>query len=104
MGLGMGVFPELKLTHLIPKERVAPEYLLRIFEGTEISNLLLAYKWKGDLPWSLFSGRRLLSVLKNVPLRQGIDRRMYLANVCGAVEARRIISASRPLRDGVGRK
>ena len=104
MGLGMGVFPELKLTHLIPKERVAPEYLLRIFEGTGISNLLLAYKWKGDLPWSPFSGRGLLSMLKNVLLRHGIDRRMYLANVCAAVKARRIISASRPVRDGVGRK
>jgi hypothetical protein len=43
-------------------------------------------------------------MLKNVLLRHGIDRRMYLANVCAAVKARRIISASRPLRDGVSRK
>jgi glycosyltransferase involved in cell wall biosynthesis len=94
IGFGIGIFPELKMTHLIPKERVAPDYLLRMFEGTGISNLLLAYKWKGDPPWTPLTVQGLLSVLKNVLFRNGIDRRMYLANVRAAVKASRIISAS----------
>jgi hypothetical protein len=71
-GLGIGIFPELKLTHLISKERVAEDYLIRLFEGTGISNLLLACKWRGELPWSPLTGRGPLSLLKNLVLRSGI--------------------------------
>jgi len=46
-GNGMGTFPQLRLTHLIPKERVTVRYLLKVFEGTTISNLLLAFKLSG---------------------------------------------------------
>ena len=35
LGFGMGVFPELKMTHLIPKERVSDEYFLRLAEATK---------------------------------------------------------------------
>src|SRR5262249_37614225 len=45
LGLGVGTFPQLRLTHLIPEERVREPYLTKIKEGTEISNALLAYKW-----------------------------------------------------------
>ena len=50
LGLGMGVFPELKLIHLIPKERISENYLLKLFEGTTTSDQLLAYKWQGVNP------------------------------------------------------
>jgi glycosyltransferase involved in cell wall biosynthesis len=94
IGLGIGIFPELKLTHLISKERVAEDYLIRLFEGTGISNLLLAYKWRGELPWSPLTGRGPLSLLKNLVLRSGIHRKMYLANVRAAIKARRIIKSA----------
>jgi len=32
MGYGKGTFPELSLTHLIPLDRMTPEFLLRIYE------------------------------------------------------------------------
>jgi len=41
MGMGNGIFPELKITHLIPRGRVQREYLLRIKEGHEYSRTML---------------------------------------------------------------
>src|SRR5262245_38916179 len=52
LGLGMGNFAGLRLTHLIPKERVEEGYLLRMVEGQELSCALLAYKWWGAIPGS----------------------------------------------------
>jgi glycosyltransferase involved in cell wall biosynthesis len=94
LGFGIGIFPQLKVMHLIPKERVEPAYLLRIFEGIGISNWLIAYKWEGVKPWSPLSPRGLISILKNAVLRHGIERRMYFAGVRAAVRARKIITAS----------
>ena len=54
IGLGMGVFPELLITHLIPRERVSDAYMLRLLEGNEISGGLLACKWVGATPPSPF--------------------------------------------------
>jgi glycosyltransferase involved in cell wall biosynthesis len=93
-GFGMGIFPQLKLTHLIPKERVTAEYLLRIFEGTSTSNLLLDYKWTGKIPQSPLRPGSLPSVLKNLLAQRGLHRRMYLANIQAASQARRVIAES----------
>jgi hypothetical protein len=93
MGFGMGIFPKLRITHLIPKERVAEEYLIRVFEGTQISNLLLSYKWNGQFPWSPLTAWGVLSMFKNIILQRGIHRQMYLANVRAATKASRIIVA-----------
>jgi hypothetical protein len=94
LGLGMGIFVGLKLTHLIPKERVEQQYLLRMVEGQELSCALLAYKWLGVIPRSPFSLRGALSFVKTILLRGEIDRRVNLANLRAAVEARRIISTN----------
>jgi glycosyltransferase involved in cell wall biosynthesis len=99
-GLGTGVFPELKLIHLIPKERVAVKYLLKVFEGTVISNLLLAYKWEGRLPNRPLRPWGLLSILKNLLIQQGIQRRGYFAYVRAVIEARRLIGANRYVHPG----
>jgi len=94
LGLGLGIFPELKLTHLIPRERVEKSYLLRIVEGTSVSNALLAYKWKGDRPRSPLTVIGLLSILKNLLLLRGIDREIYLAKLRATVKARRMTGAN----------
>jgi glycosyltransferase involved in cell wall biosynthesis len=91
-GLGMGVFPQLKLTHLIPKERVSEAYLVRLFEGILTSNYMLSYKWKGHRPPSPLSARALVSVAKNALLRRGLERRMYFANLRATMAARRAIA------------
>jgi glycosyltransferase involved in cell wall biosynthesis len=95
-GYGMGVFPQLRLTHLIPKERVTTEYLLKVYEGTSTSNLLLDYKWTGKFPQSPLRPRGLLSAFKNLLTQHGLHRRMYcrmyLANIRAASHARRVIA------------
>jgi glycosyltransferase involved in cell wall biosynthesis len=96
IGLGMGLFPELSLTHLISKERVSREYILKIIEGWKASEILLAYKWKGHLPSSPLRPRGLLSFLKNMIVQKGINRHTYLARIRGTILARSIIAASRP--------
>lgn len=41
MGLGRGVFTELRLEHLIPRGRVQKDYLLRLAEGLAFSRIVL---------------------------------------------------------------
>jgi glycosyltransferase involved in cell wall biosynthesis len=95
IGLGTGIFPELRLTHLIPKERVQEDYLVKLAEGITTSGLLLAYKWEKILPTPPFSGPRgALRVLKQLLVLKGIHRRMYLARLRSRTRAREIIEAS----------
>jgi glycosyltransferase involved in cell wall biosynthesis len=92
-GLGIGVFPELEMIHLIPQRRVSEEYLVRLFEGTCFSNFLLYYKWKHVVPQSTCSMRTLLTVLKAILLYRGVDRKRRFAWVRALVKANRIINA-----------
>jgi glycosyltransferase involved in cell wall biosynthesis len=41
MGFSVGRFPELKLTHLIPKRRLEPDYILELIKGDAASRVLL---------------------------------------------------------------
>ena len=94
LGLGMGLFPELKLNHLIPKERVAEDYFVRLRDGIALSDNLLAYKWQRKLPPNYLSFFGLLGILNNLLVYRGIHRRIYLAWVRAAISARRLITAS----------
>ena len=51
-GLGQGIFPELRITHLIGRERVQPDYLYRLAEGHAYSHAFLQ-KLHGGEPWRL---------------------------------------------------
>ena len=93
-GAGMGLFPELRITHLIPAERVSDDYVLRLLEGIKMSELLLDYKWRGVSPRSPFaSGGRWQ--LKNVLMHRGFKRRVHIAVLRAGIGARRIL-ASQP--------
>jgi glycosyltransferase involved in cell wall biosynthesis len=94
MGLGMGLFPSLKVLHLIPKRRLTETYLARIAEGLETSSWLLFFKWAGRHPGPPFSPLSLLRLLKHFLLDRGIERRLYLAKYRGRLAAARIIRAS----------
>lgn len=91
LGFGIGRFPDLQLTHLIPRHRVAEEYLIRLTEGNETSIHLLNFKWNGDTPRAPYSGIELLRFMKNVIVRRGVDRRMYLARRRAIRRARAIV-------------
>jgi hypothetical protein len=92
-GLGVGIFPELKITHLIPERRVSEDYIVRFAEGTCLSNFLLHYKWQHIIPQSPLSAKTLLSVLKTILLYRGVDRKMRFAWVRALATAKRIIEA-----------
>ena len=47
IGMGMGLFTALKLTHLIPPERFTEAYLSKLAEGIYISSVVLAHV-RGD--------------------------------------------------------
>lgn len=49
-GLGVGLISNLRLTHLIPSERLTVEYLSRLAEGIQFSSLLLDVEWGLSIP------------------------------------------------------
>jgi glycosyltransferase involved in cell wall biosynthesis len=91
LGRGTGVFPELKLTHLIPQHRVSEDYFVRLAEGTYVSDFLLGYKWRHIIPQSPYSVKTLLSVLKTILLYRGVDRKIRFAWARALAKAKRII-------------
>jgi glycosyltransferase involved in cell wall biosynthesis len=91
LGLGVGTFPELKLLHLIPRERISESYFVKIAEGTKISNILLDYKWFGTRPRSPLSARGLLSLAKNILTTDGIHRRMHIADWRAGITAGKLL-------------
>jgi hypothetical protein len=96
IGLGVAIFPELKLTHLIPKERVQEDYLVKLAEGIGTSARLLEYKWEKILPVSPLSGPvEILRTVKHLLVRRGVSRRMYLAGLRSRVRAHTIVSKYR---------
>jgi glycosyltransferase involved in cell wall biosynthesis len=50
LGLAVGRFPQLSLTHLIAARRLQREYLLRLAEGSAFSDAMLHYIWDGRVP------------------------------------------------------
>jgi glycosyltransferase involved in cell wall biosynthesis len=92
-GSGFGIFPDLKITHLIPRHRVSEDYIVRLVEGAELSNLLLDYKWLNITPGSPRYVRMLLLVLEALLLHGGIDRRTRFASVRALAKANKIIDA-----------
>ena len=49
-GKGFGNFPGLRLTHLIPENRVQPEYIVKLMQGIITSQIVLRYFRTGYLP------------------------------------------------------
>jgi glycosyltransferase involved in cell wall biosynthesis len=90
-GLGVGIFPELKMTHLIPQRRVAEDYIVRFAEGTCLSNFLLYYKWRHTIPQSPVGIKTLLTALKTILLYRSVDRKMRFAWMRALAKAKKII-------------
>ena len=95
MGLGVGTFPGLGMTHLIPKHRLTEEYFVRFVEGTCLSELLCKYKWNHSVPRSHLNLKTILSILKAFILYRGVDRAIRLAYIRALAKANRAIRADR---------
>jgi hypothetical protein len=94
MGLGMGLFPALRLVHLIPKERVSEDYAIRFASGTHTSLCIIDYKWHGVVPSPPYTMMNILRVCKQFLFEQSFQRRIFIARLRATAAARRIIAAS----------
>jgi len=66
-GHGFGIFPELRMTHLIPGRRLTEQYFLRLLEGHRFSHAVLEYLLAGRDPTAgtfLQRSRRVLAGLR----------------------------------------
>ena len=50
LGLAIGRFPQLRMTHLIPSARLERNYFLRLHEAQVFSHAILVYIWDARLP------------------------------------------------------
>lgn len=91
IGKGFGVFPELRVVHLISAGRLQPRYFLRLSHGWWLSHTVLNYLLMGVEPRGMDLeqiARILLGGLKN-----GLfDMRYKIAGARGKARARRLIS------------
>jgi glycosyltransferase involved in cell wall biosynthesis len=92
-GLGIGVFPQLRITHLIPKERICEDFLLKKIEGDMTAEFLLDYKFRGFDPGFAISAKTLLSAAKSIIMDGKIDKRIKLARIRALGQAKKVIKA-----------
>jgi GT2 family glycosyltransferase len=87
-GLGMGVFPSLSVTHLIPRSRVQPSYIAAISRGLSASQALVSFKWNGVEPRSVYSIAEFARCVKQmVRSRTSLARRVAWARFRGRWDA-----------------
>lgn len=90
MGLGMGLFKELSLTHLIPPERLTEDYLCRMHEGKGYTGVVLARLWGRQDPEAKYEGFwNLLRMGLRRFLGDWKGRRFLAAKRRGAAKAQR---------------
>lgn len=91
LGLGFGLFPELRITHLIFAGRLNRQYFLRLVHGNSFSNSVLSYSVAGIQPRRIDFYRCLHLVLHG--LRNGIfSMRLQWAASRGQHHAARFIA------------
>ncbi|NES18028.1 MAG: glycosyltransferase family 2 protein [Symploca sp. SIO3E6] len=78
LGLGTGQFTSLKLTHLIPTNRLKIEYLIRLHEGLAYSSTMLNYL-RGKMPQHTSWLRVKLSEWYRSCWMNSIDSRFFKA-------------------------
>ena len=85
MGFGVGRFVSLSLLHIIPKLRTSIDYLTRLAESTEESNIYLRHV-RGQLPANLENPgnlRKWISFARVLWRMQEVHRRIHLARERG---------------------
>jgi len=92
IGLGVGLISALKLTHLIPPQRLTEDHLARLSEGIQFSSTLLDAKWgKAALPRSALG--RLVDLLRILRLRAP-HRQILRASYRGRNQAVKLLASA----------
>lgn len=90
LGMGMGMFASLKLTHLIPAERLTEDYLVRLVEGLAYSEIVLNSFRASPASNGHSSGRKLstsVADLARLFIRNKRERRFFRAVRRGQLKA-----------------
>lgn len=91
LGLAVGLMSALRLTHLIPPERLSADYLARLAEGTHFSAALLDAAYGIPVTSRGLAGRAV-DLLRAMRLRQP-HRRIFQASLAGRRKAERLLSS-----------
>jgi len=91
MGLCMGVFTSLKITHLTPKSRCTEDYLLKNYEAHAYSEVLHHWVEHGTLPKQRSDLRGRLGLFARWILGGSLERKMLAARQRGLREAQKIL-------------
>ncbi|HSS98937.1 MAG TPA: glycosyltransferase [Terriglobales bacterium] len=94
LGKGFGIFPNLKLTHLIPGERVTRSYFLRLIADKSTSSAVIRYNMFGTHPESL-SLTAIIRMLAHGFRRGWFSFRCRCAEIAGNRRARRMIGTGK---------
>ncbi len=91
LGLGMGLFTSLRLTHLIPAERLSEDYLVNLVESLAYSSIVLdSFRSRdGDLNERRFSTS--LADIARLLIRNRRERRFFRAVRSGEEKAKKFI-------------
>lgn len=93
IGLGTGIFTDLRLKHLMPASRVTTEYLVRLIEGTSYSTKILE-SVRGKIPrTSEPLWKRKLSEFYKLQKMHPQERPLFQAQLRGEELARKQISS-----------
>jgi len=95
LGVGVGMFKSLSLTHLIPSTRLNEAYLLRLSEGMIFSSYILSYLWQKPLYPPAHSFRWRFGYWRMRRKMQPIQRRFADAQVRAEARVRKAIRLMR---------
>lgn len=94
IGLGIGVFPQLKLTHIIPSNRLEKDYLLRIAEESSFANVMISNLHGLPLPPKPTTLGKAKRSLQKMRYGQALKTQMDEANIRGIERALEQIKSS----------
>lgn len=83
VGLGMGMFFELRLKHLIPANRVSTEYFIKLIEGTSYSRKILEFIRGKDIVRLEPFWKRKLSEIYKLQMMHSRERLFFKAQLRG---------------------
>ena len=92
LGLGFGIFARLRLKHLIPKEQLNEDYLLKLRAVAE-SHAFLYYIWHAERPSAARPRLRLRQQVRKIVKGRSIDGRFREAAFAGEKNARELIQS-----------
>lgn len=91
IGLGVGLFPELELAHLIPENRTTADYLAKLADGIHYSAIYLR-SFRGAEAVKPTRKRRLFQMLQGLQMKP-VDRKIFWA--CCRGENRALLELAR---------